>query len=135
MSFTEPQAESFAVRQAAQSGMDAAARTNGEPWNEYAEQFIRDYIREHRLMHVDDLWKAGLEKPTNLRGLGQVVSRLAKAKLICKIPVPNVPGAYAAKGSNKSNGQCKFVWWSTAYGSIIGAPADLELGGSPKTES
>jgi hypothetical protein len=132
MNFTEPSQETLA---AAKSGMDAAARTNGDAWNEYAEQFIRDYIREHRTMHVDDLWRAGLKKPKNQRGLGKIISTLRKANLIRKIPVPNVPGAYAARGSKGSNGTCKPVWWSTAYGSIVGAPAAPEWGGSPKTES
>jgi hypothetical protein len=113
--------------------MDAAAWTNGDAWNEYAEQFIRAYLREHRTMHVDNLWDAGLERPKSLRGLGKIITKLRKAKLICKIPVPNVPGAYAARGSKGSHGQGKPVWWSTAYGTIVGAPAAPEWGGSPKT--
>ena len=118
-----------AADEARKRGMEAAARTSGEEWGRYADRFIRRYLRTHSDLHVDDLWGAGLEVPPEERALGKVIAALAREGVIAKIAIANIPGAFAARASVKSNGQVKLVWNSMVYEGTRPAHATADLVG------
>jgi hypothetical protein len=114
-----------AAEQARKAGMRSASDHNGSEWERYARRLIIGLLRDHPFFHTDDPWHHGLEAPPEKRGLGPVIDRLQRDGWIEKIPVPGVPGAFAAKASARSNGQVKLVWKSCAP----------EWGGQPKTDA
>jgi|688.fasta_scaffold761548_2 hypothetical protein len=103
------------AREAAKAGMEQAAETCGDPWLDYAHGFILDHLDRRQFLHVDDLWETGLDVPANLKGLGQVIARLKREGHIQPIRIANIPHAFAARPSVRSNGQVKLVWKSMRY--------------------
>ena len=94
-------------------GMERAATKAGDDWTEYAKAFVRDYLRTHTTMFCDDLWTAGMVRPSSPRGLGQIM-RHAQLAGWCSLQVDR-QGCILAKRSTSSNLTLKPVWRSHLY--------------------
>lgn len=54
-----------------------AAASGPKTWRAYAEAFVRRFLKTSAPEFVsDDLWRAGLKRPPELRWLGQVLKSL-----------------------------------------------------------
>lgn len=106
-----------------QDQIHQAAEHAGPEWTERAYRFILDYLRNHKFLHVDDLWDAGLDRPESPRALGAVIQRVAgeghMEQITLTVDYRSLPGvvtAVAARPSKASNGQLKPLWRSLMYG-------------------
>ncbi len=96
----------------AQLGIERAAREAGEAWAAEALDFIHTYVLQHPTVFVDDLWDAGLSKPTSPRALGAIIQSAVRRGWIREI---KHNGMVCALPSVNSNMQLKRVWESICY--------------------
>lgn len=120
----------------ADEGVERAALSAGGKWIVDATNFLEEYLKKNPSMFCDDLWSAGLEKPCQMRALGQVIRTAAKNGWIEEIIHDN---GIVAKHSNSSNRQLKRVWKSKLYtGDEVvpkfpnSKPDPKEVSGTPK---
>jgi hypothetical protein len=57
---------------------------NAGAWIDEAFSFVAAYLRENETLFCDDLWAAGLRRPSNPKALGAVMVRAARAGLMVK---------------------------------------------------
>ena len=93
-------------------GIQRSRDSSGEEWHEYALEFVRQYLRRNRTLHVDQLWRAGLQEPTSPRALGAVMQEAAKRNWITAI---RAHGGTVARPSTRSNMQLKPLWKSELF--------------------
>ena len=96
-------------------GIQRSRDSSGEEWHEYALEFVRRYLERHRTLHVDQLWRAGLQEPNSPRALGAVMQAAAKRNWITAI---RAHGGTVARPSTRSNMQLKPIWRSELYREI-----------------
>lgn len=65
-------------------GIADAVRHTGQPWVEYATQFIYCYLIFHDTLFCDDVWAAGLAAPESPRAFGQVMKNALQAGWMSK---------------------------------------------------
>ena len=94
-------------------GIRLSFEANGPEWNAYALEFVRKYAMTHELVFCDDVWRAGLKRPTSPRGFGGVMKNAELAGYIGKWFIQH--GYYVAKDSKASKGGPKPVWISKIY--------------------
>jgi hypothetical protein len=97
---------------AAAKGMARAADHAGEEWQEYALQFVYNYLENNSMLFTDDLWLAGLREPASPRALGAVLATASRHGWMSKHMVGN---SILARPSTASNGQLKAVWQSRLF--------------------
>lgn len=51
-------------------------------WRVEAWDFLTEYLRTHRELHVDSLWDSGMPTPPERRALGPLMQRAAREKLM-----------------------------------------------------
>lgn len=91
-------------RDRAMAAVDEAA---DEQWKEHADLFIHEYARTHKVVHVDDLWDAGLEEPKSPRALGPRMLAAARSGWITKTD--------RVRPSVRSHLTGKPIWISNIY--------------------
>lgn len=64
--------------------LDAVGEHAPIGWADEAYAFLESYLAEHAAMHVDDLWAAGMPEPPEMRALGPLVRRAARAGIMRK---------------------------------------------------
>lgn len=96
----------------AAEGIENSANSAGAKWVAEANLFLNDYLQNNPSLFCDDLWVAGLERPSSPRALGHVIRHAAKLNWIEEIRHDN---GIVAKQSNSSNRQLKRVWKSLLY--------------------
>ena len=64
--------------------MAAVDEATDEDWKDYANQFIYEYAQTHAEVFVDDLWAAGLRKPSSPRALGPRMMHASRQGWIMK---------------------------------------------------
>lgn len=95
-----------------EDGIARSQRAAGADWSERALAFVREYLRTHATLFVDDLWSAGLEEPTSPRALGAVMLTAQRRGWMAEYR----HGEWIyARPSVRSNGQLKRVWRSHLY--------------------
>lgn len=62
--------------------LSAVADNSPIGWQESALTFVESYLREHRELFVDDLWSAGLSEPRDMRAVGPLLRKAARAGLM-----------------------------------------------------
>lgn len=117
---------------------DAAARARDEAiaqvdehaapeWKDAALTFLHAYLVDHETMHVDDLWAAGLEEPHELRALGALFQRAARAGWMCKTG--------RSRPSVRSHLSDKPIWQSLIWGDATNGERAVDgmvLGETPR---
>tara|TARA_R110002153_G_scaffold171440_1_gene324287 strand:+ start:703 stop:1035 length:333 start_codon:yes stop_codon:yes gene_type:complete len=101
------------VNQRRQQGIERAATSAGDAWTREATAFVRGYLIKNPSLFVDDLWAAGLPRPTSPRALGSVLQQASRAGWMTKKTADT--GEILAMPSAASNGQLKAVWKSELY--------------------
>ena len=101
------------VNQRRQQGIERAATSAGDAWTREATVFVRDYLVSNPTLFTDDLWAAGLPRPTSKRALGSVLQQASRAGWMTKKTADT--GETLALPSAASNGQLKAVWRSELY--------------------
>lgn len=76
-------------------------------WKAEAWSFMLRFCEEHELVHVDDLWDAGLPTPREARALGPLMMRARKAGLIAPTG--------QSRPSVRSHLSSKPLWRSLVY--------------------
>lgn len=102
----------FESRQTGQLGIERSARKAGETWAQEALAFIHNYLTTHDTLFVDDLWDAGLSKPSSPRALGAVIQTVHRKGWIKEM---KHNGMICALPSVNSNMQLKRVWQAVRY--------------------
>ncbi len=76
-------------------------------WADEAYRFLEAFLREHQTMHVDELWDAGLPEPPEMRALGPLFLRAARAGIMLRTE--------EFRPSVRSHLSPKVVWRSCIY--------------------
>ena len=93
-------------------GIAQSSESSGEKWKLYAIRFLKWYCTRNQTVFVDDLWEAGLDKPSSPRALGAVMQHAVKEGWISEL---TYNGCVLAKPSVASHMQLKRVWKSEVY--------------------
>lgn len=86
-------------------------------WADAAFAIVCRVAKEKPEFTPDDIWEAGLRKPTEARALGGVMRRASSRKLIEKT------GRSQPTRQPESHGTDVTVWRSLIYGVILGQDA------------
>lgn len=70
-----PAARAVSAAVVTHDALTAVEANTDDGWAATALDFIERYLRGHATMFVDDLWEAGLPRPTEARALGPVMRR------------------------------------------------------------
>lgn len=93
-------------------GIERSSDRAGAEWRIMATKFLHKYCTQNGDVFVDDLWNAGLEKPSSPRALGMVMKDAVKSGWLKE---QTYGGFVLAKPSKNSNMQLKRVWRSEFF--------------------
>jgi hypothetical protein len=79
---TQPELD-FSARARRDDGL-RRVEDNAGAWIDEAFAFVAAYLRAHETLFCDDLWSAGLRRPSNPKALGAVMVRAARAGLMVR---------------------------------------------------
>lgn len=91
------------------AGLAAATAHAGQPWVDYATEYVRLYLIDHAYLFCDDVWEHGLIRPESPRAFGQVMKNALRNGWMTKTS--------EARPSVNSNMSLRSVYRSNIYDS------------------